>query len=713
MARPPLVALVVLAGTFSLAGPVAADVAVYADALGAGWANWSWSATVNLANASPVHGGSASIATTYAAGWAGLYLHVAPALDGALFRAVRFAIHGGAAGGQHLRLMAYDAAGASYGSFELTAPSGSWSVVEVPLSSLDSPPTVGGLVWQDTTGGAQPTFFVDDVTLIAWTVPPTPTPPPTPGVGPAIAVNATAGAHLISEDIYGMNYADEALAAELRLGVRRWGGNSTSRYNWTNDTTNTGSDWYFENVPNEVGAADRFVEQDRRTGARTIMTVPLVGWVAKQRPAGHPYDCGFKVSVYGAQQSTDPWDPDCGNGVRTDGGEITGNDPADTSIAIDPSFVTGWIAHLVARFGDAVHGGVAYVDLDNEPMLWPDTHRDVHPQPTSYDEMRDRTWAYAAAVKEADPTVRTMGPVVWGWTAYFWSALDWAGGGSWWLNPPDRLAHGNVPFVEWYLQQMRAYEVAHGRRILDLVDVHFYPPGVALAAAGNAATQALRLRSTRLLWDRTYSEESWIGEPVYLVPRMHDWVAADYPGTGLAVTEYNWGALDHLNGALAQADVLGIFGRERLDVATLWGPPAASDPGAFAFRMFRNVDGAGHGFGELGAFAASADEGRLSAYAARRVADGRLTVMVVNKTADALTSTVTVESFVPSGSAEVWRYSAADLGAIVREADATLAAGALTTTFPASSITLLVIPGGAGPLPSLPGRRPRRALSRR
>jgi hypothetical protein len=119
-----------------------------------------------------VHGGGLDCCHVHR-GWAGLYLHAAPALDGALFRAVRFAIHGGAAGGQHLRLMAYDAAGASYGSFELTAPSGSWSVVEVPLSSLESPPTVGGLVWQDTTGGAQATFFVDDVTLVAWTVPPT------------------------------------------------------------------------------------------------------------------------------------------------------------------------------------------------------------------------------------------------------------------------------------------------------------------------------------------------------------------------------------------------------------------------------------------------------------------------------------------------------------------------------------------------------------
>ena len=114
----------------------------------------------------------------------------------------------------------------------------------------------------------------------------------------------------------------------------------------------------------------------------------------------------------------------------------------------------------------------------------------------------------------------------------------------------------------------------------------------------NAATQALRLRSTRSIWDPNYPDESWIngteGWPtVRLIPRMRDWVASNYPGTKLAITEYNWGALDHINGALAPADALGIFGREGLDLATLWAAPDPDQPGAFAFRMYRNYDGPG------------------------------------------------------------------------------------------------------------------------
>ena len=135
------------------------------------------------------------------------------------------------------------------------------------------------------------------------------------------------------------------------------------------------------------------------------MTVPLIGWTVTQAsPRNHPYDCGFKVSKYGEQQSTDPWDTDCGNGVHTNGTNITGNSAADTSTAIDPSFVEDWVQYLVGKYGTAANGGVAYYDLDNEPMLWNSTHRDVHPDATSYDEMKARTYQYGAAVKTADPT---------------------------------------------------------------------------------------------------------------------------------------------------------------------------------------------------------------------------------------------------------------------------------------------------------------------
>lgn len=673
------------------------DLVVYADALGSGWQSWSWSTTINTGATAPVKTGASSLAATYNAAWAGLYLHTTTTLDGADYSALRFSIHGGATGGQVITLNLRN--GSQVGpSVSVPISAGQWTDVQIPLSNLGSPAQITGVVWQESSGGAQPTFYLDDITFLTSAPPP---PPP-----PALSVNASAGRRAISPDIYGINNASEDLADAVRLPVRRWGGNATSRYNYLHDTANRGADWYFENVPEQnanpaalpTGSkADRFVEQDRSTGARTLMTMPLIGWTPKARA----YACGFSVASYGAQQSVDPWRTDCGNGVLPGGADLTGNDPTDTSVAITPSFVQGWINHLISRFGTAAQGGVAYYNLDNEPMLWNDTHRDVHPAPTSYDEIRDRTYDYAAAIKGADPSAKTLGPVAWGWEEYFYSALDKAPGGSWWNNPQDRNAHGGVAFVPWYLQQMQAYEQQHSVRILDYLDLHYYPAaaGVPQSPAGDADTQAKRLRSTRSLWDPSYVDESWIGQAVRLIPRMREWVDQNYPGTKLAVSEYNFGALDHINGALAQADVLGIFGREGVDLATLWWYDYADQPtfepqhpGAFAFRMYRDYDGTGGAFGETSVQASSTDQGRLSVYAAERASDGALTLMIVNKSGEGLSSPLTLSGFSPASQAQVYRYSAASLGAIVREADQPVTGGGFTATYPANSVTLVVVP---------------------
>lgn len=700
----PSLAVVLLAVAIFFPGALACraaaatpDLVVYSESLASTWDNWSWDSTLNFAAASPVHVGSSSLSVTYTSPWAGLYLHSQTALPGHGYASLQFWVHGGSTGGQQILIVFYDDSPAQIGS-GVTRPltANTWELVDLPLSSLGSPETIGGIVMQEAAGSAQSAFFLDEIILVGSDA--TPTPSPTPGPGPALAVNAAAGHHLISPFIYGMNFAEEALAEELSLPVRRWGGNATTRFNWRLDVSNRGSDWYFENIANDpadVGAlpdgseTDLFVEQDRRTGTRTILTMPLIGWTPKSRER----TSGFSVAKYGPQEDVDPWCSDCGNGVLADGTLITGNDPLDTSVAITPDFVTEWIEHLIGRYGTAESGGVAFYCLDNEPMLWNSTHRDVHPAPASYDEMASRTLEYAAAIKAADPSAATLGPVLWGWTAYFYSALDAAPGGAWWNNPLDRNAHGGIAFIEWYLQQMRDHEQQHGIRLLDYVDVHCYPQasGVSLSGAGDTATQERRLRSTRSLWDPTYTDESWIGEPVRLIPRMKEWVGNNYPGTKLAVTEYNWGALDHINGAVAQADVLGIFGREGLDLATLWGSPTSSQPGAYAFRMYRNYDGSGSAFGDLSVEATSADQASLSIYAARRSDDDALCLMIVNKSALDQTSTVSLAGYAPTSPARVYRYSAAHLNAIVRESDQTVSSGGFEATFPKASITLVVL----------------------
>ena len=83
------------------------------------------------------------------------------------------------------------------------------------------------------------------------------------------------------------------------------------------------------------------------------------------------------------------------------------------------------------------------------------------------------------------------------------------------------------------------------------------------------------MQAPRSLWDPTYVEKSWITKqsthgPIRLLPRLQEKIDKHYPGTRLAITEYNYGGGADISGAIAQADVLGIFGREGVFAAALW-----------------------------------------------------------------------------------------------------------------------------------------------
>ncbi|HUQ59599.1 glycoside hydrolase family 44 protein, partial [Lentzea sp.] len=383
-------------------------------------------------------------------------------------------------------------------------------------------------------------------------------------IGPELTVDVSAARHAISPDIYGLNGGDAAFNAEIGQSVARWGGNASSRYNFKNHTYNTGSDWFFENiVADEEHTVEWMVGSNLDRGIKPVVTVPMSGWVAKDSPSAHPFTCGFPATRFPAQDRFDEWDPHCGNGVL-DGKNLAGV-PEDSSVRADASFAGEMVSHLVDRFGTAARGGVPIYELDNEPVLWASTHRDVHPEPVSYDELGGKGTATAAAIKAADPGAAVLGPSGWGYCEWVASGVDGCGPGA------DSAAHGGLNLSQWYLKNMKDYSDAHGgKRYLDYFDQHFYPQ---ISGGKDPESNALRLRSVRSLWDPTYVEETWIGPggvnapPLQYIRMAKSWIAQYNPGTKTAITEYNWGALDDINGALAQADILGVFGREGLDLA--------------------------------------------------------------------------------------------------------------------------------------------------
>ncbi len=389
---------------------------------------------------------------------------------------------------------------------------------------------------------------------------------------------------------------------------------------------------------------------------------------------------------------------------------------------IDETWAGGWVQFLVTKFGNAASGGVAVYSLDNEPTWWDSNHRDVHPLPFTYDEVTNNGLKVAKAVKAADPTAEVSGPVIDFWPAYFYSMKDietgWSSSPNWVYNgnPVDRMAHGNVPLIEYYLQQFKAAQDADPAhtRFLDYLDLHTYfaANNAAFNPAGTTDQQLAIINSTRVFWDSTYTDPNYADpadtskNPKLLAPqiirRMKSWIDANYPDTKTAITEYNWGAQEHISGAVAQADILGIFGREGLDVGTLWGPPDPNTqkPGLLAFKIFRNYNDANGEFGNTSVTATSADQSKLSIYAATRTADNALTVMVINKTFGDLQADLPLSNFTASAPAKLYRYSTGDLTSIKQLPDVAVTpppSGGTTSTipnvtFPAMSITLFVVP---------------------
>ncbi len=526
----------------------------------------------------------------------------------------------------------------------------------------------------------------------------------------SVTVDANANRHAINPNIYGIAYGDAHDMTTLNAPLNRWGGNSTSRYNWQIDAHSAAADWYFETYSDgsgtPAGSADAYVATTRaNSGAEPLFTIPMIDYLANLGPNRGTLE-GFSVKKYGAQQATDPWNSDAGNGVSSATGKnITGNNPLDTGVANSTAIQQGWLEHFVSTYGSAsTSTGIKYYILDNEPSLWNSTHRDVHPNPATYQEMYDKIVAYASTIRAADPAAKIVGPEEWSWWAMFASGFDQANGSS--AANSDYNTHNQTYYYPWLLQQLYAYKQQTGTQLLDVLTVHCYN-GAPGGSDDSLSGQQYRNRETRILWDPTFQDPSWYGDigingrVINWIPTLKSMVSQYYPGLEIGCTEYNWGDEPNLNGATTQADVLGIYGREGFDLATRWtvAKNTGTTPTTYyvtylASQIYRNYDGNNSTFGDTSVESDVANPDNLSAFASVRDTDGALTVMVINKQQGSTPVTVSLATFSTSGTAQAWQINSASQTSIARLTDLSVANNSISTTVPSQSITLFVIPSG-------------------
>jgi hypothetical protein len=494
------------------------------------------------------------------------------------------------------------------------------------------------------------------------------------------AVDTTAAVHPISRYVYGTNAGDVNGNAK-GVTLTRQGGNRLTAYNWENNASNAGSDYNYQNdsyISASTVSGDpmkQATQTANAAGASILMTVPIAGWVAADTNGPCP-------SSPSATQIAQRFFP-----IVAKKGSAFAYPPNKTDGKVYADEFVSW---LESQFPSAQTDPARriFYSLDNEPDLWSSTHSEIHPAAVTYAELTQKNVDFASAIKAVAPKAIVFGSVNYGWQGYvdLQSAPDAAG----------------RDYLNFYLDTMKAAEATAGKRLVDVLDLHWYPEatggGVRITDTGTGAAEVdARLQAPRSLWDTTYAETSWIEQygtagPIGLIPRLKAKIAAHYPGTQLAFSEYYYGAGADISGALAEADVLGVFGRESVFAANVWPMQDASTTNFLwaAFAMYRNYDGAGATFGDTSVQLVDSDNAKTSAFASTNSAGGAtVTVVAINKTTSALTAGITLKaSSVTTADTYVLTSAAAapKKGASI----AAVGTNAFRYTMPARSVTTLV-----------------------
>lgn len=452
--------------------------------------------------------------------------------------------------------------------------------------------------------------------------------------------------HAISRFIYGVNQNLDGSYSSLTF--TRLGGNRWTAYNWENNASNAGSDWMYQNDSylgggsTPGGAMIPTLQNAAAHNAGTLLTVPINGYVSADKNGdGDVRNSGSNYLQTRFRQE-----------LASKGSALSLTPNLNDGYVYEDEFVN-WVKTNFP-YGETDPNRPIWFELDNEPDLWAETHAEVHPNAATYAELVQKSIAYANAIKNVAAGTQVFGPVNYGWNGY--TTLQ---------DAPDAAGRD---FLNFYLQQMQQAETTYSKRLLDVMDVHWYPEatGGGIRITGQdttAAVVAARLQAPRSLWDPTYTETSWITQwstmgPIDLLPRLQGKIAQNYAGTKLAITEYNYGGGADISGGIAEADVLGIFGREGLYAANEWALAQNESFIAGAFQMYRNFDGQGGTFGDTSIKASTSDVANSSVYASIDSTNPNVMIVVaINKTGQAQPATLQLSHVAPGATATAYKLT--------------------------------------------------------
>jgi len=483
----------------------------------------------------------------------------------------------------------------------------------------------------------------------------------------------------ISPYIYGSNWG---LSGDENLAARRSGGNRLTGYNWENNFSNAGNDWYHHSdrylvrdlpgsqqlIPGIVQT--RFHDSCLAANQLSVITLQMAGFVA--------------ADDYGTVDEADTAPSDRWKYAAYAKGSAFCDPPGSPDTSDNYVFMDELVNFLVDRYGNASTAtGVKCYSLDNEPALWFSTHARIHPEKVGCVELVNKSMSLSDAVKSIDPHAQILGPVLYGFKAY----LDLQDAPDW-----DSVRNGYNWFLDYYLDEMSRAEASYGRRLLDVLDLHWYPE-----ARGGGANAEARMQAPRTLWDSDYIEDSWIGQwfsrYLPLLPNIIDSINTYYPGTKLSITEYSYGAADHISGGIAMSDVLGIFGKYGLYLSAYWHLGGDHDYVSAAYKIYRNYDGANSTFGDTKVYSQMSDKENSSIYASVFEGnDSELNLIVVNKNFDfSIDGTFNIISPQNFTFGRVWAFDESSSNITEIAPISAIAANSFSYTVPALTVCHIVL----------------------
>ncbi|HRR75690.1 MAG TPA: glycoside hydrolase family 44 protein [Ruminococcus sp.] len=427
----------------------------------------------------------------------------------------------------------------------------------------------------------------------------------------------------ISPYIYGVNAFDAGNVKNVTVNNIRQGGNRYTGYNWETNWSNAGEDWHHSSDTN-IG--------DITDGAGAA--------VRKLSGFGEKYNIPYKLATLqmAGYVSADK------NGTVTEAEKAPSKRwnkvefKKDGELSLEPDLTDGvvymdeYVNYIVKTLGDSTTDkGIQGYSLDNEPVLWNDTHPLMHPDEVSNSELISKSIELAKVVKDIDPKAEIFGPAFWGILP-----CAQAGEGEKYQDPDwQKVKNDYTSYLGYYLDQMAKAEKENGKRLLDVIDIHYY--------AQDCSTDDSRLQAARSLYDPSYVENSWLqpswGKYFPVLPWLKNTVDQYYPGTKIAMSEYNVADIGNEKNvgktsvsAIAEAEALGAFAMNDVYFATYWGTLPEAPYVESAINLYTNYDGKGASFGDTLVEASTEDLSKSAAFASINGSDdSQVTVVLSNK----------------------------------------------------------------------------------